>query len=113
MKNVSIKFSDLHCNYLLLIIFTTLLFNQTFGQSKPKGPFIGVEERKDYSDPANRKYKWYHLSKVTFKGDSVFLEQSPVAVYKKDTIFSASDGGFYSYAGILQKYKGQTVADLT
>ncbi len=52
-------------------------------------------------------------SGLIFKGDSVFLEQSPVAIYKRDTIFSASDGGFYSYAQELQKYKGKTIASLT
>lgn len=68
---------------------------------------------KGYGDPAKPKYKWYHLSELTIKGDSVFLEQSPVAIFNKDTIFSASDGGFYYYAGTVQLFKGQTVADLT
>ncbi|HUC82269.1 MAG TPA: hypothetical protein VMR70_15295 [Flavisolibacter sp.] len=86
---------------------------QAFGQSKMEGTFIGLEQMKGYGDPAKPNYKWYHLSHLTFKGDSVFLGQSPVAIYKRDTIFSASDGGFYSYSGTLQKYKGKTIASLT
>lgn len=85
---------------------------QAFGQFKPKGAFVGLEEMKGYAGSAKTNYKWYHLSRITFKGDSVFLEQSPVAIYRRDTIFSASDGGFYSYAGTLKEYKGKTVADL-
>ena len=65
-----------------------------------------------YYDPVNPKHKWYHLSVLSFKGDSVFLEQSPVAIYKTDTIFSASDGGFYSYVGTIEKYQGKVLTDL-
>ena len=67
---------------------------------------------KGYGDLAKPQYKWYHLSELTFKGDSVFLEQSPVAIFKKDTIFSASDGGFYSYRGTLETYKAKIIASL-
>jgi len=35
------------------------------------------------------------------KGDSVYLDQSPISIYKTDTSFSASDGGFYHYSGTL------------
>ena len=68
---------------------------------------------KNYSDSTKPHYKWYHLSQLTFKVDSVYLEQSPIAIYKKDTVFSASDGGFYYYAGTIEKYKGQTIANMT
>jgi hypothetical protein len=97
----------------VLTIFTILILAQSFGQVKPKGTFVGLEEIKGYSDPTNPKHKWYHLSVLTFKGDSVFLEKSPIALYKKDTIYSASDGGFYSYSGIIQFYQGMTIATLT
>ncbi len=85
----------------------------SYGQFKPKGTFVGVLPMKTYSDSAKPLYKWYHLSELTFKSDSVYLEQSPIAIYKKDTVFSASDGGFYYYAGTIKNYKGQTFADLT
>lgn len=98
---------------LILTIFISFCLTQAFGQLKPKGTFIGLIPMKNYGDPAKPQYKWYHLSELTFKGDSVYLEQSPIAINKKDTIFSASDGGFYYYAGTIQLFKGRTVADLT
>ena len=93
----------------LLFCFITAL---TYGQSSLDGTYIGVEEKcyvgkdgkKDcYNDPSRPKWKWYNLSKMKIKGDSVFLDQSPIAIYKKDTTFSASDGGFYYYSGKLRK----------
>jgi len=106
----------------ILTIYGSLFLLSVFGQFKPKGTFIGLEQikgwkdslgnEKTYYDPVNPTHKWYHLSVLSFQGDSVFLEQSPVAIYKSDTIFSASDGGFYSYAGTIEKYQGKTFADL-
>lgn len=98
---------------LILTVFISFILTQAFGQFKPKGTFIGLIPIMGYVDPDKPQYKWYHLSELTFKGDSVFLEQSPIAIFKKDTIFSASDGGFYSYRGTLETYKGKTVASLT
>ena len=84
----------------------------SYGQSSLEGTYVGLEEKcwvgkdgkKDcYNDPSRPKWKWYNLSKMKIKRDSVFLDQSPVAIYKKDTTFSASDGGFYYYSGKLTK----------
>lgn len=97
---------------LILTFFIVSFLTGVFGQSKPKGTFVGLEQMKGYSDPSNPKHIWYHLSVLTFKGDSVFLEQSPVAIYKTDTIFSASDGGFYSYAGTIEQYEGKPFINL-
>jgi hypothetical protein len=72
------------------------------------GIYVGLEEmcwtdslgKKDcYNDPTNPKWKWYHLSYLRIKDDSVLLEENPISIYKKDTSFSASDGAFYYYAG--------------
>ena len=98
---------------LILTIFTSIIFTQAQAQFKLKGNFVGLELMNNYDDPANPNYRWYHLSRLTFNGDSVFLEQSPVAIYKKDTIFSASDGGFYSYRGVVTNFQGKTIATLT
>ena len=97
----------------IFIIICSFSLTLSFGQFKPKGIFIGLVPMKSYIDTAKPLYKWYYLSELTFKGDSVYLEQSPIAIYKKDTIFSTSDGGFYYYVGTIKIYKGQTFADLT
>jgi hypothetical protein len=97
----------------ILTFLTAFYLTLSFGQFKTQGSFIGLEPMKNYSDPSKPNYKWYHLSVLTFQGDSVFLEQSPVAIYKKDTVFSASDGGFYYYVGTIEKYQGKTISDMT
>ena len=96
----------------ILIILTSFSLTLSYGQFKPKGTFVGVVPMKTYSDSTKPLYKWYHLSELTFKRDSVYLKKSPIAIYKKDTVFSVSDGGFYYYAGTIKNYKGQTFADL-
>lgn len=104
-----------HPNMTKFILTILIVFSltDTFGQIKPKGTFVGLVPIKDLGDSAKPQYKWYHLSELTFKGDSIYFEQSPIAIHKNDTVFSASDGGFYYYAGTIQIFKGQTVADLT
>ena len=96
----------------LLTLCFCFTFSLIYGQTSLDGTYLGVEEKcyvdkegkKDcYTDPSNPKWKWYNLSKMKIKGDSVFLDQSPIAIYKRDTSFSASDGGFYYYSGRLTK----------
>jgi len=53
--------------------------------------------------PKRPKRKWYHETIIAFSGDSVFVKQSPVSISKKDTLYSASDGGFYYYIGTVVK----------
>lgn len=95
----------------ILTILSNIFISQVFGQFKPQGTYVGLEKMTRYENAAKPNYKWYHLSVLTFKGDSVFLDQSPIAIYKKDTIFSTSDGGFYYYKGKLKMYQGKTIAD--
>lgn len=75
------------------------------------GTYLGVEEicyalkdgtKECYTDDDNPKRKWYHLTYIKIKGDSVFVDQSPINIYKKDTAYSASDGGFYYYRGKMK-----------
>lgn len=91
------------------MILVTLLYTcQGFTQEKPQGIYAGLE-KKYKSDSIGsgtdtytpKKYQWFNLSYISFRGDSVFLEQIPVYVYKRDTIFSASEDGVFSYSGIL------------
>jgi len=52
-----------------------------------------------YGDEIDRKKKWYYLSVLKIKHGKVFMDQSPVTVYRNDTSYSASDGGFFYYRG--------------
>jgi len=69
------------------------------------GIYIGLEYGGTSTDPVypGKVFKLFHLGYLKIKGDSVFLDQSPIFVYKKDTTYSASDGGFYYYSGTLTK----------
>lgn len=61
-------------------------------------------KRECYSDPSRPKRKWYHLTYIKIKGDSVFADQSPINIYKNDTLYSASDGAFYYYRGTIDRH---------
>ena len=96
-------------NYFLIYL-VVVSFNLLYGQSSFDGVYIGLDEmcwtdslgHKDcYSDPSRPKYKWYHLTTLKIKGDSVFVDQNPISIFKEDTLHSASDGAFYYYTGII------------
>jgi hypothetical protein len=57
------------------------------------GLYIGLEYIGITKDPVypGKKFKSFHLGYLKIKGDSVFLDQGPIYVYKKDTTYSASD----------------------
>jgi hypothetical protein len=96
---------------LTLLVSSSLTF--AFGQIKPKGTFVGLVPIKDFTHPDKLKYKWFHLSNLNFNGDSVYLEQSPVGIYKTDTVYSTLDGGFYNYSGKIETHNGKTIITMT
>jgi hypothetical protein len=109
---------------LFLTIATFIITNILFGQTVIDSVYKGLQEMcwvdtingiKDcYIDEARPKWKWYHTTILKFSGDSVFVEQSPILVHKKDTLYSASDGGFYYYSGTVTRNNENTVTlDLT
>lgn len=69
------------------------------------GLYAGLEYMGTSTDPVypGKVFKTFHLDYLKIKGDSAFLDQNPIFVYKKDTSYSASDGGFYYYSGTLTK----------
>ncbi len=78
---------------------TTDIMDTSF--NKLNGLYVGLEDMGAQVDQSKPKWKLYHLSYLKIKGDSVNLDQSPISIYKIDTSFSASDGGFYYYSGTL------------
>jgi hypothetical protein len=69
-------------------------------------------ERECYVDSSIPNYKWFRLSTIRLQKDSVFLDQSPVAIFNSDTIYSASDGGFYYYKGKYEDLKDSLILRL-
>jgi len=102
----------------LFAFLTFTSFNLIYGQDSLNGLYVGVEQKywteKNgkkiiWKDDERPKHIWYSLSSLKLKGDSVFLDQSPVSIYKTDTVFSASDGGFFYYSGTFTK-KGPSIS---
>lgn len=101
----------------LLFFVASLITTLSNGQSNFDKTFVGTEkicwqktkkDSCDNSDNFNPKWKWYRLNILKIKGDSVFLDQSPISIYKKDTSYSASDGAFFYYHGTLTKITDST-----
>jgi hypothetical protein len=86
----------------------------SIAQTSLNGFYIGFEEmcttdsaghKECYTDPGTPERKWYHLTQMRIYGDSIFWNQSPISVYQKDTLYSASDGAFYYYRGVFKRNK--------
>ena len=81
-------------------------------QNNLDGYYVGLEPNcytlengitQCYPDASHKKWKMYHLTELKIQGDTVFADQSPISIYKKDTSFSASDGAFYYYHGHMKQ----------
>ncbi|MVT39402.1 hypothetical protein GO495_02285 [Chitinophaga oryziterrae] len=94
----------------------------SIAQTSLNGFYIGLEEmcstdsaglKECYTDPGHPERKWYHLTQMTIHGDSIFWDQSPISVYKKDTLHSASDGAFFYYKGAFNRNKDLLTINFT
>ena len=100
----------------LLLSFFIFIACFANGQVASQELYAGLEQkywtekngtRVIWKDDEHPKHVWYSLSYLKLKNDSAFLDQSPVSIYKTDTIYSASDGGFFYYRGTF------TITDTT
>jgi len=104
----------------VVLILIYLFTMQGQPSSELSGTYTGLQEictikngKKDcFTDPEYPKYKWYHLSELTFRDSVVSFAQFPVAIDGKDTIYSASDGGFYYYSGKYTENKDIVMIEL-
>lgn len=71
--------------------------------------YLGFEKMEGYFDESHPDYRWFRKTFIKFKKDSVFIDQSPIAISKNDTIYSSSDGGFYYYKGTSKNRKGNQI----
>ena len=93
------------------LLFSIFMLSTVFGQDID-GTYVGLEKicwktsksgKCINTDDFNSKSKWFHQNILKIKGDSVFLDQNPISIYKKDTSFSASDGAFLYFTGLVSK----------
>jgi len=95
---------------LLMLSITFLISLSAFGQ-KMNGVYEGLIDmchtdsmgvKTCFGDELESNDTWYHLSYLKFENDSVFLDMYPVSITEiGDTLYSASDGGFYFYKGVF------------
>ncbi|HEY4198550.1 MAG TPA: hypothetical protein VGM63_23580 [Mucilaginibacter sp.] len=103
-------------------LVTFLIFSLfSFRQKNIDGVYVGLEKmcwtdsagkKVCYTDSAHPERKWYHLSYLKIKGSKVFMDQSPVAIYKNDTTYSSSDGAFYYYTGKINSHDEKITINL-
>lgn len=90
---------------VLIIVFSFKSNKLNYGNTETL--YLGFENMEGYSDESQPDYRWLRKTYIKFKNDSVFIDQSPIAISKSDTIYSASDGGFYYYKGIKNEKGNQ------
>lgn len=81
------------------LILAICTFDNVCGQSVWNGSYVGLESNHYSSHLQHITVKWYHLTRLTIKDDTVWVEQDPITIHKRDTIWSSSDGGFYYFEG--------------
>lgn len=81
------------------LIFSLCALDNAYGQSVRNGTYVGLEDNHYSSHEKHKNFKWYHMTRLTIRDDSVWVTQDPIAIHKQDTIWSSSDGAFYYFKG--------------
>ena len=107
-------------SYWLCFIVIITWFRPAIAQSKLDGVYQGMEEIA-WTDSQGIRHnailsqdssKWYHENILIIRADSIFLDQCPIHFKNGKKWYSASSGGFYSYAGIIIKGDSSLIAKL-
>lgn len=90
--------------FVLFILFSckTTRNQKEFNESL----YVGYEKI-GVLDESNPETIWYHQTLIKIKNDKVFIEQIPISIFKKDTLYSESDGGFYYFKGTITENKDE------
>ncbi len=89
--------------FLLILMISRIGFCQSV-----EGVYVGLQELCFVDSSGNKDcewdksfpgYKWFHLTEIKLTNDSVYMDMSPVAIKGTDTLYSASEGGFYYRRG--------------
>lgn len=94
----------------IISLIICITFNSLTNAQKLKfDRYIGYEPI-DFYDSINKKMvyfsenpseKWFYKNTLRIINDSIEIDKSPIAIRKNDTLYSASDGGFYYYKGMI------------
>ncbi len=102
------RLTHLNKSIIYAILIAICALNNALWQTVKDGSYSGLEDMHYVSHARHNVLKWYHLTYLTIKDNSVMVSQAPVAINKHDTIWSASDGAFYYYEGTVT-IKGEQI----
>ena len=88
---------------IIFVLFILFSCKTTINQNEYNESLYEGYEKIGVLDESNPEMIWYYQTLIKIKNDSVFIDQYPIMIYDKDTLFSSSDGGFYYFKGIISK----------
>ncbi len=99
---------------ILLLILMTGVLNLVHGQVYYRGlERICWENSRGTVECYDAPRKWYHENTILIEKDSIFIYKRPLRIVKGKKLYSASDGAFYYYYGVISNIDTPMVAYLT
>lgn len=106
--------TDTTMKNILLLILTTVTLNSLHGQTFYRGlERMCWKNSKGKVECYDEPRKWYHENTILIENDSIFIYKTPLHIVKGKKLYSASDGAFYYYYGIIKNIDTSKVAYLT
>jgi hypothetical protein len=100
-------------NYILTILLFTFSIT-SYGQTFYKGlERMCSTNNKGKVECYDAPRKWYHENTILIENDSIFIYKTPLHIVKGRKLYSASDGAFYYYYGIIKQIDTTKFAYLT
>ena len=93
-------------NTLFFILILVSCNSKKIDSKNSETLFLGYEKIGILNE-SNPEMVWFYETLIKFKNDSVFIDQNPISVNKKDTLYSSSDGGFYYFKGTQTENLGK------
>jgi len=89
---------------IILLFFVTIFSIPFFGQTL----YSGLERISWKNDKGKTEYydaprKWYHENLVMIENDSIFIYKVPLRIVGNRKYYSASDGAFYYFYGVIRQ----------
>jgi len=93
------------------ILFVCCTHTSCDARSLTDGTFVGMEPMTNLSadEPGTA---WFHQNTLVIKGGHATLDKIPVWTKAGKLVYSASDGGFYTYQGTVESIAGHCILHL-
>lgn len=99
---------------IILIVISIFSFNLVNGQTYYRGlERMCWKNSKGKLECYDEARKWYHENTIMIENDSIFIYKSPLHISKGRKLYSASDGAYYYYFGIIKNFDSSSFAYLT